>query len=59
VWLTKLAKLYQYKIMQTVSLTQAKINFYHLVNKVLKKKVILITKYGKPVAKLGIYNASF
>lgn len=42
--------------MQIISVTQAKINFYNLIDKVLKKEKVIITKYGKPVAKLEIYR---
>lgn len=38
-----------------VSLTQAKMHFYELIEKVLKGKEIIITKWGKPVAKLEAY----
>lgn len=38
--------------MQIVTIHQAKINFTELIEKVLKGEEIIITKYGKPVAKL-------
>lgn len=39
--------------MQVVSITKAKINFYKLIEKVLKGEEIIITKYGKPGAKIS------
>lgn len=41
------------KHMQMVSISQAKTGFSDLVEKVLKGEEIIITKYGKPVAKLS------
>lgn len=42
--------------MQKVSINQAKINFYKLVEKVIKGEEIIITKYGKPISKLAPYK---
>ena len=42
--------------MQIVSISQAKVNFSKLIEKVLIGEEIIITKYGKPVAKLIPYK---
>lgn len=42
--------------MQIIGLTQVKMNCYNLIDKVLKKEAVVITKYGKPVAKLEDYR---
>lgn len=39
-----------------VSISQAKANFSKLIKKVLQGEEIILTKYGKPVAKLVIYQ---
>lgn len=47
-----MANLINIEHMLVVSLTQAKINFYDLVEKATKGEVVVITKYGKRVVKL-------
>lgn len=42
--------------MLVVSLSQAKKNFYELIEKVIKGEVVVITKYGKRVVELVVYN---
>lgn len=42
--------------MQVVSISQAKIGLDKLIEEVLNGKEVVITKYGKPVAKLLIYR---
>lgn len=42
--------------MQTVSITQAKLYFYEIVEKVMSGETVVITKYGKPVSKLEHFS---
>lgn len=42
--------------MLVVSISQAKIGLSKLIEKVLKGEEVIITKYGKPVAKLTPYR---
>lgn len=59
-WLTKLAILLKKECiinnMMVISISQAKVIFSELIEKVLKGEEVIITKYGKPVAKLVIYR---